>query len=309
MTMRYIAAQSAGVTKDYTWKLSREGADTHFKLKDLVDDTAPSVVVFREDDQWHCLIGGIRSSSTDFRGRTNRLTVVFCGLGKDEARRLALVALRDWDACVRELLGAFQWGKAKADDEWTPDFPALERIAMALIDRATLSLEGRPFIDAWERKNTPDDWKKLADELKEQTFSEDSEPAVVKLVVTGAPSENAYNQMLDQADRVLWSADEEQSLTEYRKKKRQPSSPTISKRSKTPSKTSSGEPEGSSTSVVDLIRSNSGLLIACAIAALLLVGMTRCRKKKDFEPQRLTPTPAATPAPTVTPTSPLIPSR
>ena len=309
MTMRYIAAQSAGVTKDYTWKLSREGADTHFILKDLVDDAAPSVVVVRQGDQWHCLIGGIRSSSTDFRGRTNRLTVVFCGLGKDEARRLALVALRDWDGCVRELLGAFQWGKAKADDEWTPDFPALERIAKSLIDRASLSLEGRPFIDAWERKNTPADWHTLADELKEHPFSEDSEPAVVKLVVTGVPSEKAYKQMLDEADRVLWSADEERNLTEYRKKKLQPSSPTTSERSKTPSKTSSGEPEGSSTSLADWIRSNSGLLIACAIAALLLVGMTRCRKKKDFEPQRLTPTPAATPAPTVTPTSPLIPSR
>ena len=309
MTMRYIAAQSAGVTKDYTWKLSREGADTHFILKDLVDDAAPSVVVFRQGDQWHCLIGGIRSSSTDFRGRTNRLTVVFCGLGKDEARRLALVALRDWDGCVRELLGAFQWGKAKADDEWTPDFPALERIAKSLIDRASLSLEGRPFIDAWERKNTPADWHTLAEELKEHPFSEDSEPAVVKLVVTGVPSEKAYNQMLDQADRVLWSADEERPLTEYRKKKRQPSSPTISERSKKPSKTPSVDTDGSSTALVDLIRSNSGWLFAFAIAALLLVGMTRCHKKKDFEPQRLTPTSAATPAPAVTPTSPLIPGR
>lgn len=180
-------------------------------MKRLIDDTAPSIAVMKESEDWHCLIGGIKSSSTDRNGRTNRVTVVLCGLRKDEARRLTYAILSDWAGSVRKLLEAFQW-KREVADEWSVDYEALKSTVKALQEGVSL-LEGIPFVNAWERKNDDSNWSKLAKEIREQPFSEEDG---IKLVVTGAPSQEAYDEMLKEADRVLWSCEVEKELPRNR---------------------------------------------------------------------------------------------
>ena len=277
--MKYIAAQSAGVTKDYTWQKSIEDtSDTHLRLRDVIDDTVPSIAVCREGEQWHCLIGGISSLSTDYRGRTNRLTIIFCGLSKDEARRLVISILHDWNGSVHELLEAFTWEKSKSEIEWTVNFLSLENSFRALVARSLQTPIGIPFNDAWERRNTPVDWRKVTEEIEKHSFTETDG---VKFVVTGAPSQESYNLMIEQADRVLWSGDDERELTKFRnKKKEKKQSPTQSGKSTWLSTTSSGQFENYSTDWAAWIKSNGIFMIAFAIAALLLLEFFQCQKKK-----------------------------
>lgn len=298
MTPRYIAAQTAGITKDYTWHAAgNEGADRHILLKRLVDDTAPSVAVCRQGDKWDCLIGGIRSSSTDFRGRNNRVNVVFCGLQRDEARSLALAALRDWDVCVSELLRAFDWQNPKSDKGWDVDISALEASTKKLAMQATVSPDGVPFSGRIESKNTVENWGSLATAIQAHPFSESDG---IKLVVTGAPSDDAYKQMREQADMVLWtgSAADRIDLDEV-KKKRESQNSLPSTKSRQPSEPPAVRPKTSSNELADSMPSKNALLIVCAVVgALVLVAMIKeCTKKKDDESRPQIETPSQPPAP------------
>ena len=281
MIPRYIAAQTAGVTKDYTWHSGdNQGADQHLLLKKFVDDTSPSVAVCRTGEKWGCLIAGIRSSSTDFRGRNNRVNVAFCGIERDEARALAVSALRDWDGCSKELLRAFDWAGAKSERGWDVDFLALDASSRRFM-QVQISTEVSALQKRLERKNTPDQWSRLADEIKTHTFSGTDG---IKLVVTGAPSDPAYKEMLENAERVVWTGASatDVDLDESKKKlEREKSSPST--RSRQPSTTPSSGPLSSPSD--SATPSRNGLWITCGIvgAIIILLILGGGHKKKEIE--------------------------
>ena len=280
MTPRYFAAQTAGVTKDYTWHSGdNQGADQHLFLKKFVDDTAPSVAICRTGDKWGCLIAGIRSSSTDFRGRNNRVNVTFCGIERDEARALAFSVLRDWDGCSKELLRAFDWDGAKSERGWDVDFSALEASSKMFM-QPSVSMDGGVLQKRLERKNTPDQWSCLADEIKAHTFSGTDG---IKLVVTGAPSDPSYKEMQEKADRVLWTgaSPTDVDLDESKKKLEPQSSPST--KSRQPSTTPSKGPMVSSS---DSATSKNGFWMTCGIVSailILLLVLGGGNKKKEIE--------------------------
>jgi len=76
-----------------------------------------------------------------------------------------------------------------------------------------LSAEGRAFHDAWERRNTPEERNRLADELQRHYFSAGDG---AKLVVTGVPPPQEYEKICAEADRFLWHVDHERDLMALR---------------------------------------------------------------------------------------------
>lgn len=283
--MKYIAVQTAGRTKDYAWQCSGSpNAETHLALETLIDN-APSIVISHHDQTWNFYIGGIQTESIDYRGRINRLSIAFLGINQAEARSLAAFALKNWDFFSRKLCASIRWEIGKADVEWHVDFSTLEKIPYFATAQISLTRDALPLTGRRERDNTPENLVELADELEKYSFSPEDG---VKLVVTGAPSNQAYNRMLDEADRALWSGATERDL----KIKPPHPSPSPSPKSKEPSMIPSGtyQPQSPqpSESFQSWISSNKEFLVTCGVTILLLLVLSstsQCGKKKDVEPR------------------------
>jgi hypothetical protein len=286
-----IAVRTAGrgAKDDYIWKfLSQSDPDLHKDIAKLTDERW-SCAITRDNAGFNFFIGGIETSHTDYTNiRFIKTSVSYRGLNELQARQMLVLALQDPNCIAQKVIEAFLWGTPGDEGGWRVDFEKLIGVLDFAADREILR-PGSPQIgDAWERPNTAENRRKLADQISQFSFSQGYG---VKVVVSDAPQQ--FSQLLEEADHLLWEDAPERNLNNLRpKKKPEPSSHIQSEKSKLPSSQHSDEtspsPSCQDSSNDCWISSNKGLLMICGVVVIGILLAGTC-KKKVIEPTDVKP--------------------
>jgi hypothetical protein len=238
--MSYFAIKTRGASNDYDWRVSSpQAGNTHQQLEALTDDEV-SCAVICDSSGYSVYFGRVKSIRTE-RTRTIRVSAAFCGLENDQARSLVIFALRSPEKFRKLLCDAVRWETGEADREWNVDFSNVSAILDESIQSESVK-KGAPFEDAWERFYTSEyavednEKNQLDEELRRSDFSvkklicelndlDFTDSLGVKLLISRAPSDDAYKLAVREADRLLSSFHLERELLSLRVKKKASTEP------------------------------------------------------------------------------------
>lgn len=228
-SMNKLVARTRGKGVDYSWKtMGVDEGDLSFKtLSGLLDNQRPSVAVECSGDNWNVILSGIQSGISDSSGTWIYVTAGCLGVTEEQARAIAISALTGWESLKNKVTSCFSW----QGESWGLDWEALDGYFSEWMLGAVQSKW--VFSDRWERGVSQKDRRKLCDELMDHSFASGSG---IRLIWTGIPTNEAYERIRAEADRLHWDTDSREVDLGPRKAEKKTKLPsTLSKKSPTPS--------------------------------------------------------------------------